>query len=271
MADLVSTVEAANILGCSETLVRKRVTSGVLPAEKVQGKWRIRREDLDKQPRPHSDSSHPDTAPPPHHPRTTLSSASTPPPHHQPAPQHHAEWRDDLLAQVARLEASETTLRDEAVRREEDLRSEMERRDTASAGREESSKARVVDLERELTVRDSRIADLVEQNQILEAKVREVLESGKDEALQLANRIADLVSAHEDIQARVVELQPVAEKVPMLQAAVEERDATLSEQQSALQRSEEKLNAIQEDIDAIASRPVTGPVFRMLTKRKLRR
>jgi len=50
----------------------------------------------------------------------------------------------------------------------------------------------------------------------------------------------------------------------MLQAAVEEKDASLSER-------ERELGNMRQDIDAIASRPVTGPVFRLLTKGKLRR
>ena len=268
MPEYLSAVEAASVLGCSETLIRARIRTGELAASKHKGKWRILRADLDQQDRPHQTDSNRIVE------HDRIGSSNHTESNHRVEPvrtESNTAWRDDLLAQVARLEASEATLHEEAARRESDLRSEMVRRETAAGEREERSKARIIDLERELTVRDSRIADLVEQNQILEAKVREILESGKDEALQLANRIADLVAAHEDIQTRVVELQPVAEKVPMLQAAVEERDATLSEQQSALQKSEEKLNAIQEDIDAIASRPVTGPVFRMLTKRKLRR
>jgi chromosome segregation ATPase len=170
------------------------------------------------------------------------------------------EWRDDLLAQVARLE------------------------DEKRAGyqREAESKARVIDLERAATVRESRIADLEQtigardsriadletthaselselrgQVAILEAKVRETLEERAEENGQLANRIADLVTAHTEMQARVVELQPVAERVPMLEAAVDEKDAELSD--------------IQADIEAIANRPVAGPVFRYLTKGRLRR
>ncbi|MEO2006562.1 MAG: hypothetical protein ABGY41_20985 [Candidatus Poribacteria bacterium] len=67
----------------------------------------------------------------------------------------------------------------------------------------EAAKARVIDLERELTVRDSRIVDLQVQQDaevtelrgqvaVLEAKVREVLEDGKSDAVRLADRIADL-------------------------------------------------------------------------------
>ncbi len=135
----------------------------------------------------------------------------------------------------------------------------------------EASKARVIDLERELTVRDSRIADMQSdvsdlrgQAAALEAKVRSTLEERAEENGQLANRIADLVAAHTEVQSRVVELQPVAEQVPMLQAAVEEKDASLSER-------ERELGNMRDDIDAIASRPVTGPVFRLLVKGRLRR
>ena len=171
-----------------------------------------------------------------------------------------AEWREDLCQQVADL-AARLTRADEAhaVSREE-----AARREAASAQREELSKARIIDLERELTMRDSRMADLSEQNQVLEAKVRETLEERAEENGQLANRIADLVAAHTEMQSRVVELQPVADRVPMLQAAVEEKDASLSER-------DRELGNMRQDIEAIASRPVTGPVFRLLTKGKLRR
>ena len=56
----------------------------------------------------------------------------------------------------------------------------------------------------------------------------------------------------------------------MLQAAVEEKDATLSEREQTLQDREQELGNMRQDIDAIASRPVTGPVFRLLTKGRLR-
>jgi chromosome segregation ATPase len=172
-----------------------------------------------------------------------------------------------LLAQVARLEEDKTAASEreaESARREANLRNE-------AFERESMWKARLVDLERDLTVRDSHNAHLSEQVSVLEAKVREVLEKSQDEAMQLANRNADLadriaglVASHEDMRARVVELQPVAEQVPMLQAAVEEKDASLS-------KRERELGNMRQDIDAIASRPVTGPVFRLLTKGKLRR
>jgi hypothetical protein len=66
------------------------------------------------------------------------------------------------------------------------------------------------------------------------------------------------------MQARVVELQPVAERVPMLEAAVDEKDAALFER-------ERRLSDMRADIEAIASRPVAGPMFRYLTRGKLRR
>jgi hypothetical protein len=164
--------------------------------------------------------------------------------------------RDPLFTLVARLEANEGY-----------LRADLE----ASAQREELSKARIIDLERELTMRDSLNADLREQVSVLEAKVRETLEERAEENGQLANRIADLVTAHQDMHARVVELQPVAERVPMLQAAVEEKDAALAEKDASLSERERELGNMRQDIEAIASRPVTGPVFRLLTKGKLRR
>jgi chromosome segregation ATPase len=180
-----------------------------------------------------------------------------------------------LLAQVARLEVSEATfreeadrreaaLRDEAARREEDLRGELARNESAAIGRVELSKARIVDLERELTVRDSSITDLRSHVSSLEAELRGAHARAEGNALdwaqradELSHRIADLVDKHQAANERVYELEPVANQVPMLQAAVVERDA--------------ELTGVRQDIEAIASRPVTGPVFRLLTKGKLRR
>jgi hypothetical protein len=56
----------------------------------------------------------------------------------------------------------------------------------------------------------------------------------------------------------------------MLQAAVEEKDASLSEREQTLQDRDRELGNMRQDIETIASRPVTGPVFRLLTKGKLR-
>jgi excisionase family DNA binding protein len=261
MNDYVTAIQAAHILGCSESLIRKRIQSGELSATKRGKRWHILRSELEGQTQPQS------TAPIPHStapvPQPT---ASAPLPHHDVS-----QWREDLCQQIADLTAR-------LKRADEDhagSRQEAARREAASAQREELSKARIIDLERELTVRDSRVvdiqterevevADLRAQVAVLEAKVREVLEDGKSEAVRLADRIADLVVVHQDMQTRVVELQPVAERVPMLQAAVEEKDAALTER-------ERELGNMRQDIDAIASRPVTGPVFRLLTKGKLRR
>ena len=52
MTEYLSGADAAKLLGCSETLIRKRIRSGELDAEKHRGKWRIRRDDLDRQERP---------------------------------------------------------------------------------------------------------------------------------------------------------------------------------------------------------------------------
>ncbi|MEO2003785.1 MAG: helix-turn-helix domain-containing protein [Candidatus Poribacteria bacterium] len=291
MSDYLSAAKAAEAIGVSETTIRKRILSGALPAEKEGGRWVISQDDLDRQKirASHADpiGSDPNQSNP-----TRISPTQPNPIQLEPRQSNpiqsepvHAEWREDLLAQVTRLEAdkAESTVRlDEAARRE-----------TEAGLREERSKARVIDLERELTVRDSRMADMHTEHgsrvadmqaerdtdvaglrgqvAILEAKLREILEDGKNEALQLANRNADLadriaglVASHEDMHARVVELQPVAEQVPMLQAAVEEKDASLSER-------ERELGDMRQDIESIASRPVTGPVFRLLTKGRLRR
>ncbi|MBT3267732.1 hypothetical protein HN371_11290 [Candidatus Poribacteria bacterium] len=206
----------------------------------------------------------------------------------------------ELTARIERLDEDKAHLRDQIAAREQALRdAEASHVDAAdhmrtdydariaelrveSAQRVEATKARVIDLERELTVRDSRMADMQAEREtevsdlrgqvaILEAKVREVLEQRADANEKLANRIADLVDRQQEADARIYELAPVAERVPMLQAAVEEKDATLSEREQALQDREQELGNMRQDIDAIASRPVTGPVFRLLTKGKLRR
>ncbi|MBT7808465.1 helix-turn-helix domain-containing protein, partial [Candidatus Poribacteria bacterium] len=49
MSEYLSAAEAAKILGCSDTLIRKRIQSGELPATKRRGSWRILRDDLDAQ------------------------------------------------------------------------------------------------------------------------------------------------------------------------------------------------------------------------------
>ena len=109
-----------------------------------------------------------------------------------------------------------------------------------------------------------------EQVDALESKLREVLEQSQEQKHQLANRIADLVQQHADIHTRVLELEPVAAEVPMLQAAVEDSKAELTEREQILFQRERQLADINEDIETIASRPVAGPVFRLLTKGKLR-
>ncbi|MAF10495.1 hypothetical protein CMK11_08585 [Candidatus Poribacteria bacterium] len=160
---------------------------------------------------------------------------------------------------IIRLEEDKSHLRDELAQREID------------------HKARVEALEKTVAVRESRVSELTDQVAALESKVRDILESGQSEALQLANRIADLVERQQTAEARIYELQPVAERVPMLEAAVDETKTLLHETEGDLVDREKKLFErerqladISEDIETIASRPVAGPVFRLLTKGKLR-
>jgi len=46
MTEYLSAVQAAELIGCSDTFVRKRIRAGLLTARKIGGKWRIRREDV---------------------------------------------------------------------------------------------------------------------------------------------------------------------------------------------------------------------------------
>ena len=47
MSEFVTAAEAADILGFSETHVRRHIQSGTIAAEKVKGRWRIAAADLD--------------------------------------------------------------------------------------------------------------------------------------------------------------------------------------------------------------------------------
>jgi excisionase family DNA binding protein len=257
MSDYVTAAEAAAQVGCSETHIRRLIERGVLEATKKSRRWRILRADLDDV------TSEDDTD------RTTNTPTDRPDSRPTARPTNSAtdqptEWRADLLAQVARLEAERVGMRDDFDTRLAEQRQE-------SGLLVETSKARVIDLERELTVRDSRIVDLSKQVSVLEAKVRETLEAHAEKLGDLASDIAELANAKARTELRVYELEPVASQVPMLQAAVEEKDATLSERDRQLEVREHELSQVRDDIDAMASRPVTGPVFRLLTKGRLRR
>jgi hypothetical protein len=187
--------------------------------------------------------------------------------------QTDSPWRDDLLAQVARLEADKVEAHEEADRREGELREDVQCVKQEMGLRIEGAKARVVDLERAATVRESRIADMeathadalatrdAELAELrgrvanLEAELRDSYSRAEANALgwanradELSHRIADLVDKHQHANERVYELEPEAERVPMLVADIEDRDATL---------------------DAIASR-VPAPVFRYLKRGKRR-
>jgi len=281
MDELLTAKQAAKILGYSDTRIRQRIKSGELPATKDGGSWRISRADVEDQQAKTERSETKRTSPKRNEgggeakrtePQSSVDFAE---PERSGASFAETKRNEnefgELVSRIARLDEDKQHLRDEL----------RDARQSLSA-REELSKARIIDLERELTMRDSRTADLQAKQDtevsdlrgqiaVLEAKVRSTLEERAEENGQLANRIADLVAAHTEVQSRVVELQPVAEQVPMLQAAVEEKDATLSQREQALQDTEQELGNMRQDIDAIASRPVTGPVFRLLTKGRLRR
>jgi len=269
MSARVSATEAADIVGCSESFIRKLIKRGELgSAEKVNGRWSILRDDLDnitvgapvrtvRIDGPHVRSAQSNEA-------DVRSAHADEPSVQTKRTDEPPEWRDDLLAQVARLEADVVQRDTDKEKMRDDFDARLGEQRQESGLIVEAAKARVVHLERELTVRDSRIADLSEQVSVLEAKVRETLEAHAEKLGDLASDIAELANAKGQMELRVYELQPVAEQVPMLQAAVEEKDASLSAR-------ERELGNIRQDIDAIASRRVTGPVFRLLTKGKLRR
>ena len=183
----------------------------------------------------------------------------------------------DLNKQLDRHEDDKVHLRAQLTDREQELRDAVVVHRDATEALKTDYEARVAALqetvvarESDIVARDSRVTDLTEQVSALEAKVREVLEDGKADSHQLANRIADLVQQHADIHTRVLELEPVAAEVPMLQAAVEDSKAELTDREQILFQRERQLADINEDIETIASRPVAGPVFRLLTKGKLR-
>ena len=291
MSDYVNAAEASAHLGCSEAHIRRLISRGRLHAEKVDHKWAILRADLDALSSPDGASDRPSSnqtdapsdreqigrsvrQPVGASDRPSVSLSDAPTGNQMDGP---SDWRDDLLAQVARLEADKVA----GVEREEGLRENVRHVQQEMGLRIEASKARVVDLERAATVRESRIVDMESthaddvaelrgQVAILEAKVREVLEARAEEIGELAKNITELVGKQQEMQTRVYELEPVASQVPMLQAAVEEKDATLSDRERELQLREHELGQVREDIEAIASRPVAGPVFRLLTKGKLR-
>ncbi|MEO2006768.1 MAG: helix-turn-helix domain-containing protein, partial [Candidatus Poribacteria bacterium] len=50
MSKYLSAIEAATLLGRSESFIRKRIKSGELSAKKVNGRWGIRRKNLDALP-----------------------------------------------------------------------------------------------------------------------------------------------------------------------------------------------------------------------------
>ena len=263
MPDYVSATDAAKALNRSESFIRRRIKTGEITARKVNGRWAVDLCELDDYRTDPSDESSTasdgsstviaESSTISDEPSTVIAESSTVSDGQRRTVD---DWRDDLLAHVARLEADKVEMHEEAGQREEALREEVRQVRQDMGLRIEASKVRVVDVERELTVSNSTIADLRGQVAVLEAKVRETLEAHTEKLGDLASDIAELANAKAKMEVRVYELEPVAEQVPMLQAAVDEKDATLT--------------GIQDDIEAISSRPVAGPVFRLLTKGKLR-
>jgi DNA repair exonuclease SbcCD ATPase subunit len=284
MSEYVSATEAADLMECSEALIRKRIKGGTLSAKKMRGRWHIRRSDIEGQTITVEYGSHYRTTEtdvrtidPDDRNSARPEDRTTAPDVRMIEPQDRTialvEWREDLCQQVADLRArlerqdeDKVHLRDELHVAHAELRAV---RDDA-ARNEAGLKTRVVEVEQTVGVRDSQIDGLNAQVAALEAKLREVLEQSQEQNHQLANRIADLVQQHADIHTRVLELEPVAAEVPMLQAAVEDTKAGLTEREQILFQRERQLADISEDIETIVSRPVAGPMFRLLTKGKLR-
>jgi hypothetical protein len=188
-----------------------------------------------------------------------------------------ADMTDSDGHRIARLEEDKVRLDEDKAHLREELRASREHFEREALDACTKYEARVGALEETLVVREVRITEMTEQVSVLEAKVREILEKGQDEAMGLANRIADLVERQQAAESRIYELQPVAERVPMLEAAVDETKTRLHETEGDLVERDKKLfdrerqlADISEDIETIASRPVAGPVFRLLTKGKLR-
>ncbi len=160
MNDTVSVKEAAQILDCSATHVRNQAADGSLDAVKVRGTWRIQRAALEHHPRPHETPQHnSDTTPPQQRYHATTAAPLQHNPSATPTPQLD-KWRDDLLSQVANLEADKAALRDDYEARVAEMRVEF-------AHRVEGAKARAIDLERQVTMRDYATLDIREQVAVL--------------------------------------------------------------------------------------------------------
>ncbi|MEO2004092.1 MAG: helix-turn-helix domain-containing protein, partial [Candidatus Poribacteria bacterium] len=105
MSEYLSAADAARHLGCSESLIRSRISSGTLTAKKVLGKWQIRMDDLERQPRAHEGSPPDLIIAEPHDVYGVVAQRRDPATSHdRNAVDVTPAWRDDLLAQVARLE-----------------------------------------------------------------------------------------------------------------------------------------------------------------------
>lgn len=170
-------------------------------------------------------------------------------------PRSELAWRDDLLAQIARIERDKELLADRL--------GDMEQQHAAAvasiqAEHQEALAASCSTLEEKLEEARARCDQEESRAARLETELRETLRESEQRTAHFADRIADLVQQVEDTRGRVIELQPVAEQVPMLQAAVDERD--------------EALSGIHDEVARIESGVISGPIFRMLTKNgRLRR
>ncbi|MBT3269920.1 hypothetical protein HN371_22425 [Candidatus Poribacteria bacterium] len=170
-------------------------------------------------------------------------------------PQSDLAWRDDLLAQIARIERDKELL----TNRLTDMDGQHAAAVASMQSRHQEALTASCDaLEAQLEDACARRDQEEGRAARLEAELRETLRESEQRTAHFADRIADLVQQVEDTRGRIIELQPVAEQVPMLQAAVEERDETLSD--------------MRDEVARIESGVISGPIFRMLTKNgRLRR
>jgi excisionase family DNA binding protein len=310
MSEYLTATEAAEKIGCSEALIRKRIKTGAVRAKKMGGRWSIHRDDLKGQAvrssgskssnsllvddlvheppvishrtEPHDESDSHRIAPnrndvgnestshriAPHRTEIAVESDS-----HRIAPNRTTDtWRDDLLAQIADLTQRADRVEDARTSDAESHKTAFDRMRQDYEQQLAEQRQRLDDLAEQLSRRDQTIvsrdetlAANVGRLESLEDQLREAHTHAETHAVEwarrsddLSHKIADLVATHQEAEARIIELQPVADQVPMLQAAVDESNGEITDMRREVQRIESGL--------------ISGPIFRLLDRGgKLRR